>query len=177
MTAARLILVTGGAASGKSEHAERLLCESAPAGERLYLAAMQPFGEAARRRIQRHRALRAGKGFRTVERYTDLAGFVPARHFGGILLECLSNLLANEMFSPEGAGGDAANAATAGVLALCRHCDTLVVVTNEIFSDGDRYPEETAQYLRALAAVNRELAARVDTVYESVCGILCKIKG
>ena len=177
MTEARLILVTGGAASGKSEHAERLLCESAPAGERLYLAAMQPFGEAAQKRIQRHRALRAGKGFLTVGRYTGLAEFVPERHFGGILLECLSNLLANEMFSPEGAGADAAHAVTEGVGALRAHCGTLVVVTNEIFADGSRYPEETERYIEALAEVNRELAARANEVYESVCGILCKIKG
>lgn len=177
MMEARLILVTGGAASGKSAHAERLLCDAAPAGERLYLAAMQPFGEAAGRRIQRHRALRAGKGFLTVERYTDLAGFVPARRFEGILLECLSNLLANEMFSPEGAGTGAVHAVTEGVQSLRGHCSTLVVVTNEIFADGNRYPEETMQYLRALAGVNRELAARADAIYESVCGILCKIKG
>ena len=44
-----LILVTGGAASGKSEHAERLLCEKAQS--RLYLATMQPFGKSAEARI------------------------------------------------------------------------------------------------------------------------------
>ena len=42
-----LILVTGGAASGKSEHAERLVCEKAQS--RLYLATMQPFGSLQRR--------------------------------------------------------------------------------------------------------------------------------
>lgn len=41
-----LILVTGGAASGKSEHAERLVCEKAQS--RLYLATMQPFGKVRR---------------------------------------------------------------------------------------------------------------------------------
>ena len=44
-----LILVTGGAASGKSEHAERLVCEKAQS--RLYLATMQPFGAAAQARM------------------------------------------------------------------------------------------------------------------------------
>ena len=128
-----LILVTGGAASGKSVHAERLLCEAAPRGERLYVAAMQPFGEAAQRRIARHRELRKGKGFETAERYTGLAQFIPPRRFEGILLECLSNLLANEMFSPDGAGEAAAGAVMDGVSALEAHCGTLVAVTNEIF--------------------------------------------
>lgn len=172
-----LILVTGGAASGKSVHAERLLCEAAPRGERLYVAAMQPFGEAAQRRIARHRELRKGKGFETAERYTGLAQFIPPRRFEGILLECLSNLLANEMFSPDGAGEASAGAVMDGVSALEAHCGTLVAVTNEIFLDGVAYPEETARYIRALAEVNRALAGRAYAVYESVCGILCQIKG
>ena len=55
-------LVTGGSASGKSAYAEGLVLES-PARPRVYAAAMEPFGEEARRRIERHRQLRAGKGF------------------------------------------------------------------------------------------------------------------
>ena len=80
-----LILVTGGAASGKSEHAERLVCEKAQS--RLYLATMQPFGKSAEARIARHRALRAGKGFATVERTLDLANLRLSRQYDGILLE------------------------------------------------------------------------------------------
>ena len=91
-----LILVTGGAASGKSEHAERLGCEKAQS--RLYLATMQPFGKSAEARIARHRALRAGKGFATVERTLDLANLRLSRQYDGILLEDLGNLLANELF-------------------------------------------------------------------------------
>ena len=83
-----LILVTGGAASGKSAHAERLLCASA-AGARLYLATMQPFGAAAETRIARHRALRRDKGFETVERPLGLAGLELPRRYDGILLEDL----------------------------------------------------------------------------------------
>lgn len=172
-----LVLVTGGAASGKSAHAERLLCEAVPPGERLYIAAMQPFGEAAQRRIARHRALREGKGFTTAEHYTRLARFVPPRRFEGVLLECLSNLLANEMFSPDGAGEAASQAVLDGVSALETQCNTLVVVTNELFSDGIDYSEETMRYVRALAEINCALAARADCVYESVCGILCRVKG
>ena len=85
-----LILVTGGAASGKSEHAERLVCEKAQS--RLYLATMQPFGKSAEARIARHRALRAGKGFATVERTLDLANLRLSRQYDGILLEDLGNL-------------------------------------------------------------------------------------
>lgn len=171
-----LILVTGGAASGKSAHAERLLCDCAPSS-RLYLATMQPFGAAAQARIARHRALRQGKGFETVERPFDLAGLALTQHYDGILLEDLGNLLANEMFAPGGAGDAAFGSILAGMTHLQDCCETLVVVTDEIFADGMDYPPETARYIRDLAALNRALASRADAVYESVCGILLPLKG
>ena len=48
-------------------------------------------------RILRHRQMRAGKGFETVERYTDLKG-LKLDPDSVVLLECMSNLTANEMF-------------------------------------------------------------------------------
>lgn len=172
-----LVVVTGGAASGKSAHAERLLVDAAP-GPRCYLATMEPFGADAAFRIDRHRALRAGKGFDTLERYTDLAGLRLPKPYDGVLLECVSNLLANELFAPAGAGADGAAAAVLdGIGALARQCRTLVVVTNEIFSDGLPYDADTLRYIRLLGGINQALCARADRVYESVCGILCTRKG
>lgn len=171
------IVVTGGAASGKSAHAERILCHHTPQKNRLYVATMQPFGKAAEARIARHRVLRAGKGFETAERYTDLVHFRAARCYDGILLECMSNLLANELFAPDGAGEQAVPAILAGVDALEKQCDVLVIVTNEIFSDGETYPPETMQYMRMLGEVNRALFASADAAAESVCGILVPYKG
>lgn len=171
------IVVTGGAASGKSAHAERILCRHTPDVSRLYLATMQPFGKAAESRIARHRTLRAGKGFDTAERYTDLAHFRAARPYGGILLECISNLLANELFAPDGAGRDAVRAILAGLDALEAQCNVLVVVTNEIFADGEAYPEETMRYMRMLGIINQALFSSADAAAESVCGILVPYKG
>lgn len=170
-----LILVTGGSASGKSAHAERLLCEHA-ASSRLYLATMQPFGAAAQKRIARHRALRQGKGFQTVERPLNLAGLELPRRYDGILLEDLGNLLANELFAPEGAKDAAFGSILAGIERLQDCCETLVIVTNEIFSDGLPYPAETVRYIELLGRLNAALCARADAAYESVCGILLPIK-
>ncbi|MBS7223996.1 MAG: bifunctional adenosylcobinamide kinase/adenosylcobinamide-phosphate guanylyltransferase [Clostridiaceae bacterium] len=171
------IVVTGGAASGKSAHAERILCRHTQEGSRLYVATMQPFGKAAAARIARHRGLRAGKGFETAERYTDLGHFKAAHCYRGILLECMSNLLANELFAPEGAGADAVSAILAGLDALEAQCDVLVIVTNEVFADGESYPEETMQYVRMLGEINRAMFAAADAAAESVCGILVPYKG
>ena len=59
---------------------------------------------------------------------------LPAR--GAALLECLSNLAANELYSPAGAGGEQAALAAVvdGVESLRRQCEALVVVTGEVFS-------------------------------------------
>ena len=92
-----LVLVTGGAASGKSARAEDIVCRLANGRPMLYVAAMEPSGEEAQRRIARHRALRAGKGFDTLEhakRFDRLR--VPAG-YEAALFECMSNALANEL--------------------------------------------------------------------------------
>ena len=64
-------LITGGAKNGKSHYAEHLL--DSCTGQKIYIATMQPYGEEAHMAIERHRKIRAGKGFQTVEQYTDLA--------------------------------------------------------------------------------------------------------
>lgn len=167
-----LSLVIGGAASGKSAFAEHLIL-AAPSRPLLYAATMEPFGEEARRRIARHRCLRDGKGFVTFEtpRAADLAR-LPA---GGVLLECLTTLTANECFS---VGFDGAEKRLlAGVEALAARCGDVVIVSGDLFSDGYHYPPETERYLSVLAAVNREIAARSDRVIEVCCGIPIFHKG
>ena len=97
-------LVIGGAASGKSEYAESRVVRLPE--RRIYLATMRPWDQECRARIARHRRLRQDKGFETLERYTDLAGAeVPAG--ANVLLECMSNLTANELYDPEGGGEEA----------------------------------------------------------------------
>ncbi len=169
-----MILLTGGSACGKSAYAEAL-CMNAPL-PRYYLAAMQPYGEEGKRKVRRHRALRAGKGFETIERYTDYAGLrLPAR--GTVLLECICNLTANEMFDEAGNRSDPYERVLAGIDALARQSDLLVVVTNDVGSDIRTYEEGTAAYIRVLGRINAALAARADTVLELVAGIPLVVKG
>ncbi len=171
------ILVSGAAASGKSAHAENILCDRTPVNQRLYIACMQPFGADAEFRIARHKALRAGKGFDTLERYTDMANWTANRPWSGILLECLSNLLANEVYATEGAHENAVTAILEGIAHLRTQTDTLVVVTNEVFADGLPYDADTIAYIHKLGQLNCALAAQADVVVESVCGILVTRKG
>ena len=169
-----LILVSGGSASGKSQYAESLVVK-APPGERLYVATMRVWDGESRRRVERHRAMRAGKGFRTREWPVHLAD-LPMPAGAVVLLEDLSNLTANEWFGPEGREG-AERRVLSGIRRLKEESACTVVVTNELFSDGIAYDPETADYLAALARLNRAVAAQADVVYEVVCGIPVCWKG
>jgi adenosylcobinamide kinase/adenosylcobinamide-phosphate guanylyltransferase len=168
-----MILVTGGSKSGKSSLAERFF-DGFP-GERYYLATMQPFGADARAAIERHRAMRAGKGFLTVERCTDLAGLDLPRGCG-VLLECMGNLCANEMFREDGIY-DPVSPVLRGIAHIRETADLFVIVTNEVGADGIAYPPETMQYIRCLAEINRKTAAFADTVIECTAGIPNVLKG
>lgn len=169
-----MILLTGGSACGKSSYAESLCLRfDLP---RYYIAAMRPYGDGSAEKIERHRQLRRGKGFETIERYTDLAGLIlPER--GTVLLECVCNLTANEMFDDAGNMTDPYDAVMEGVAALHRQCENLIVVTNDVGSDNKDYDSGTKAYVRALGRINAALAQQADAVYELVCGIPLVLKG
>ena len=175
-----MTLVIGGAASGKSAFAESLCLECS--GPRVYVATMDATGEAGARRVARHRVLREGKGFETLERTRGieaLAMQVPAGCT--LLLEDVGNLMANELFAgapacePDAEG--AVRAASRGIEALLAAARDAVVVTVDVFRDGVRYDEGTETWRRAVAQVNARVAARADRVVEVVCGIPVWVKG
>lgn len=169
-----LTLVIGGAASGKSEYAERLVLQTAL--PRYYLATMQVWDAECAARVEKHRRMRAEKQFETLECPLHLGTVrLPAR--GTALLEDLGNLTANELYDPAGADEAAASAILDGLDRLAAQCEHLVVVSNEVFSGGANYAGDTDRYLKALAQVNNALAARADAVVRVVCGIPVYHKG
>ena len=169
-----LILVSGGSASGKSEFAESLVTSSG-LERRIYLATMQVWDGESVRRVERHRQMRAGKGFETVECPTGLAE-APLPPGCAVLLEDLSNLCANEYFSPDGTDGTL-DRVLSGIRRVADRAELLVVVTNEHFSDGMDYDSVTLDYLAVLGELNCRTAALADQVYEVVCGIPVAWKG
>lgn len=107
-----LHIVYGGSASGKSSYAESFAMSLQGDGRLLYIATMYPYkwntteiDPETMQRIERHRAMRADKGFDTVECYRHVEHIVAKRQ-DVLLLECMSNLLANEMYlEPDGKAG------------------------------------------------------------------------
>ncbi|MEG1240395.1 MAG: bifunctional adenosylcobinamide kinase/adenosylcobinamide-phosphate guanylyltransferase [Oscillospiraceae bacterium] len=169
-----LIVVSGGSASGKSAFAEGLITAENSALSRIYLATMKIWDKESEHRVARHRAMRADKGFETLECPQHLEKLqVPPD--SAILLEDLSNLTANEWFGE--ARNDANERILAGVTRLVKQSALTVIVTNELFSDGAIYDRETADYLDCLAGLNCSIAAMADRVYEVVCGLPILWKG
>ena len=173
-----LQVITGGSASGKSLYGERMATE---AGGRLlcYLATMRPWGEEGQARVQKHRQQRAGKGFHTIEVYHSLdAAVLPAgsREDTVILLECLSNLTANELFERGGTDEEIRERIRRGICHLRDCARDVIVITNEVFSDGILYEPETMRYVGLLGQVNRDLAQSAERVTEVVYGIAVPVK-
>ena len=170
-----LMIVTGGSGSGKSAYAEEQIMKLGE-GSRIYIATMMSFDAEGDRRIERHRKMRAAKNFQTIECYMDLSS-VNLPPDGIVLLECMSNLAANEMYAPGGAGENMVESILQGIQSVLSQVKALVVVTNEVFSDGQEYDSQTMQYLEYLGIINQELAKEADTVTEVVCGIPLVRKG
>ena len=169
------LVITGGSGSGKSAYAEQCVLDFGPA-ERIYIATMFPFDEECDRRIRRHREMRRQKQFSTLECYTGLkTADIPEDSV--VLLECMSNLTANEMYQEGGAGGQTVEEILAGICYLLKRVRHLVVVTNEIFSDGIDYDPETMRYQSYLGQINSEMGRMADQVTEVVYGIPITVKG
>lgn len=162
------ILVTGGSGSGKSEFAENIAMNFG--GKMLYIATMKPYDDECLKRIERHRKMRDGKGFKTVECYTDLSEV--SEKADTILIECMSNLTANVMFSDN--NKNAFEKIVGGIMNL--KSENIVIVTNEISSDGIEYDGDTKKYISLLGRINSVLSKRADRVYEVVYGIPIEIK-
>lgn len=169
-----LILITGGASSGKSEIAERLSVRLKT--DRLYyIATMKIWDSECEWRVERHRKMRAGKGFETVECSENLYGCALGFNGGCALLDCLGNLLANEQFGENGV--NAPERILRGIDELLKKLDNLVIVSNEVFGDEAEYDAESEKYIGNLGFLHTQIARRADIAAEICCGIPIVHKG
>lgn len=160
------VLIIGHPDSGKSELAEQMVTDISTPGERIYLATMIPYGEDGAARVEKHRKMREGKGFTTIEAPFDILyaiekADVPAG--STVLLECLSNLVANELFERHAQPEEITAKLTEDVSKLADKVRNLIVVSNhfEITADFD---DETATYAKTMDALNDALGKICDDV-------------
>ncbi len=177
-----LILILGGARSGKSAHAQALAQETGGTHV-LYLATAQGFDEEMRSRIAQHRAERPA-GWRTLEAPSliDAPLAEAAAGAAAVLLDCMTLLASNAILSVgDGAPAPAAEAAVArevaALLAAYRAGDAAwIVVSNEVgMGLVPPYPLGRV-YRDALGRANQTLAAAADQVLLLVAGLPMRLK-
>lgn len=157
-------LIIGSPDSGKSALAEEMICSISGDRSKYYIATMIPYGEEGSERVAKHRRMREGKGFTTIEVPFDLGNaYVPAG--SNVLLECVSNLTANELFERKTPADICEEKIVNDILTLADSAENLVIVTNH-FEIDKNFDDETVQYSLVLDRINSRLGKIADRVID-----------
>ncbi len=177
-----IILVTGGARSGKSSFAEERV--KTYGKDILYVATSIAFDDGMKDRIQKHRAQRPDY-WETLERYKAFKE-IEVRPYDGVIVDCMTLMVSNLMLEYPG-DFDQISMAEVDVLEASIFQEVkdflekfaqqnLVIVTNEV-GMGLVPPYKMGNIFRDIAGrVNQFLAKQADEVYLAVSGIPVKIK-
>ena len=185
----KLILVTGGARSGKSAFAEEYAKAAAPGGKVAYIATAQVWDEEMKFRVRKHKERRPAS-WQTFEAPTEemvLAALKKAGkshevilfdcltiYLSNFLCSCTEDELQNEALLYERVK-DMSERIIAALSKMSKTC-ALIMVTNEV-GTGIVPENHLARVYRDLAGLmNQRLADAADAVYLSVCGQAVNLK-
>jgi adenosylcobinamide kinase/adenosylcobinamide-phosphate guanylyltransferase len=178
---AGITLITGGCRSGKSRHAQEL---AEQAGQRRLFIATAPVLDAEmRKRVEKHRQMRQGRGWETVEEQIDLSGCLHrADTVDVILCDCLTLWINNLLFDADKSGGlideDHMTQLTRRVCDAGRSIPARVFfVTNEVGMGIVPENNLSRLYRDLVGRCNQEIAAVADSVVLMVSGIPINVKG
>ena len=184
----RLILLLGGARSGKSAYGETLATQLAGEAPVLYIATATADDDEMRQRIARHQESRPPHWV-TVEEPYNPASALHATTAPVALLDCVTLLVANHLLANvEGYNNPDATAFTSAaeesvdrairdLLDTWRaRSSTLILISNEVgLGIVPPYPLGRV-YRDCLGRVNARLAAEADTVLLMVAGLPIELK-
>jgi adenosylcobinamide kinase / adenosylcobinamide-phosphate guanylyltransferase len=169
----KLILVLGGAASGKSQAALDL---AGQVGPRAFVATGQALDREMKARIERHQATRSSD-WETAEVPTDLALWfkVNGNNYQSIILDCLTLWLSN--LQGRRLRDVAVSEATADLLHVIRATRARVVIVSNELGLGLVPATKAVRAFRDLAGrVNQQVAAEADEVYLTISGLPLRLK-
>ena len=177
----KIILVTGGARSGKSKFAEKLALKLGN-GRAAYIATAQIFDEEMAHRIKLHKE-RRGKNWLTFESpfNADKTISYAAENFDVILFDCVTIYLGNflcaaDIDDVEKINCDAENLIGALINAAENSNATIIFVSNEVGA-GIVPENKLARIFRDIAGLaNQQIAAHAEKVFMTVAGIAVDIK-
>ncbi len=172
MNNCRIILVLGGARSGKSAFAEGLVDQSGL--DKTYLATGQMFDDEMKRRIGIHK-MRRGLDWELAEEPLDLCGALLriASEKKAVLVDCLTLWVTNLMIAER----QQTDEADALAMTLKTLPGTIVLVSNEV-GQGIVPDNAMARAFRDHAGLlHQKVAAMADEVYFVTAGLPQKLKG
>ncbi|WML43032.1 bifunctional adenosylcobinamide kinase/adenosylcobinamide-phosphate guanylyltransferase [Neobacillus sp. PS3-40] len=186
-----LIFITGGARSGKSTFAEKIVSNlSSDCGGNLhYIASCKPLDHEMKNRINLHKKQREESGvhWKTWECPLDLRSIAPSFQTGDIvLLDCLTILLSNELFRDRYLESSWNNkehqelviqSILKGIDDIRENSKALVIVSNEVLNEQiiDRSLVQT--YGRLLGYLHQQFVKKASRAYVVEAGIPVLMKG
>lgn len=176
----KLIVVTGGARSGKSLFAEAYLASCS--GRKAYVATAQILDEEMKERVAEHRRRRP-EDWQTLEISSGLSAAFPAvlEQADAVLVDCLTLYLSNYLFAHETAGDEeilqGALQEMENIVGAVRQTEdkTVIFVTNELGCGIVPMSHISRLYRDVVGKVNQYAAGQADEVYWTVCGIPVEI--
>jgi adenosylcobinamide kinase/adenosylcobinamide-phosphate guanylyltransferase len=167
----RIILITGGQRSGKSEKAEELALQLSP--NPVYVATAHVWDEEFRERVRRHQERRGPQWTNIEEEITlsrhDLTGRVA-------VIDCVTLWLTNIFFANDSDTDKALQLAKAEFDAFTQHDATYIFVTNEIGLGGVSDNALQRHFTDLQGWMNQFIASKAHEVILMVSGISVKIK-
>lgn len=169
--AKRIILITGGQRSGKSEFAEKLALELSESP--VYLATAYAGDEEFRHRIELHQQ-RRGPQWSTIEENIELSSHDVTEKT--VLVDCVTLWTSNIFFTHGEEIGKSLDVMKNEFDKFTSQDATFIFVTNEIGLGGVSENAMRRHYTDLLGWSNQYVASHADDVYFVVSGIPVKIK-
>jgi len=171
-----LVFISGGVRSGKSSLGEQYANDLAM-GRKIYLATSKVYDEEMKRRIQKHQADRAQKGFVTMEQSENIGEIVPRlQKSDTVLMDCLGTLVANEMFGENISEYnmqkklEIAEKIYQDLMKINTAAGNFIVISNEVFSSGIIYNPATEAYVEVLGQLHIKIVAVAQKAIECTFG-------
>ena len=190
-----IVLVVGGAKSGKSMFAQNLsksLNESLKnpisgqldgeiereVGKLYYVTTMNPYDLEDLKRIENHLREREGYGFNTIEETLNMSKVSSLiKEEDTVLIDSITSLVTNYMFRGKEFYKDVSDDILSGILEIINNSKNVVIVSDYLFSDSIQYDCYTENFRKEIGVVNRKLAKIADTVVECSYGNIIYHKG
>lgn len=160
-----IVLVIGGAKSGKSLLGEEISRKLSKKDNLVYLATMKPFDKDDLQRIKNHREERKDKGFKTLEVLKGIKN-IKGDNNTTILLDSVTSLLTNEMFHEGEIYKSCEKKICSDIQTLSSNVKNLVIVSDNISLDENEYDAISENYRRTLGKINCYLCELCHVVIE-----------